>query len=248
MDPRTQLRSYPVPMVDHGEERKEALRRYEAGGSPAVDIVECQMLDDRKTAILSAVVHEYIATAQPVGSSHLVDAPEWVSLPQQFEMSLPIRARGFLYNRTRQPVESQPIRDTDTSSTTSQRPALDLAQTAQIGDFFTAAHGRLEEMLHQTSDLLANLTNSAFSGGSDTGRGEVRSVQLVPLIPPTQQWWSCFQMGRWRVQRSNFLMAAMMNGSLMHQRFSPTIWWGRNSQRLRRSTASRTLRLRLWQP
>ena len=48
------------------------------------------MLDDRKTAILSAVVHEYIATAQPVGSSHLVDALEWVSLPQQFEMSLPI--------------------------------------------------------------------------------------------------------------------------------------------------------------
>ena len=33
------------------------------------------MLDDRKTAILSAVVQEYIATAQPVGSSHIADAP-----------------------------------------------------------------------------------------------------------------------------------------------------------------------------
>ena len=29
------------------------------------------MLDDRKTAILRAVVEEYIATAQPVGSSHI---------------------------------------------------------------------------------------------------------------------------------------------------------------------------------
>ena len=29
------------------------------------------MLDDRKAAILQAVVEEYIQTAQPVGSSHL---------------------------------------------------------------------------------------------------------------------------------------------------------------------------------
>ena len=31
------------------------------------------MLDDRKTAILRAVVQEYIATAQPVGSSHIAN-------------------------------------------------------------------------------------------------------------------------------------------------------------------------------
>ena len=33
------------------------------------------MLDDRKAAILSAVVQEYIATAHPVGSTHIADAP-----------------------------------------------------------------------------------------------------------------------------------------------------------------------------
>ncbi|MBA3982828.1 MAG: heat-inducible transcriptional repressor HrcA, partial [Acidimicrobiia bacterium] len=33
------------------------------------------MLDDRKAAILSAVVREYITTAQPVGSTHIADAP-----------------------------------------------------------------------------------------------------------------------------------------------------------------------------
>ena len=33
------------------------------------------MLDDRKTAILSAVVQEYIATALPVGSTHIAAAP-----------------------------------------------------------------------------------------------------------------------------------------------------------------------------
>jgi len=33
------------------------------------------MLDERKTAILSAVVQEYITTALPVGSTHIADAP-----------------------------------------------------------------------------------------------------------------------------------------------------------------------------
>jgi heat-inducible transcriptional repressor len=32
-------------------------------------------LDARKAAILTAVVAEYIASAQPVGSQHVVDAP-----------------------------------------------------------------------------------------------------------------------------------------------------------------------------
>ena len=32
-------------------------------------------LDDRKAAILNAVVNEYIGSAQPVGSQHVVDAP-----------------------------------------------------------------------------------------------------------------------------------------------------------------------------
>ena len=34
-----------------------------------------KMLDDRKRAILSVVVQEYISTAQPVGSSHIAEAP-----------------------------------------------------------------------------------------------------------------------------------------------------------------------------
>ena len=34
------------------------------------------MLDDRKTAILRAVVQEYIGTGQPVGSTHIATAPD----------------------------------------------------------------------------------------------------------------------------------------------------------------------------
>ncbi|MED5297718.1 MAG: heat-inducible transcriptional repressor HrcA, partial [Actinomycetota bacterium] len=142
------------------------------------------MLDDRKTAILSAVVHEYIATAQPVGSSHLVDAPGvGVSSATVRNELAHLEQEGFLV----QPHTSAGRIPTDkgyryfVDNLTTPGP-LDSAQTAQIGDFFTAAHGRLEEMLHQTSDLLATLTNStSLVVGPTPAEVEVRSVQLVPL-------------------------------------------------------------------
>ena len=142
------------------------------------------MLDDRKTAILSAVVHEYISTAQPVGSSHLVDAPGvGVSSATVRNELAQLEQEGFLV----QPHTSAGRIPTDkgyryfVDNLTTPGP-LDSAQTTQIGDFFTAAHGRLEEMLHQTSDLLANLTNStSLVVGPTPAEVEVRSVQLVPL-------------------------------------------------------------------
>ncbi|MGC6397244.1 MAG: heat-inducible transcriptional repressor HrcA [Ilumatobacteraceae bacterium] len=142
------------------------------------------MLDDRKTAILSAVVHEYISTAQPVGSSHLVDAPGvGVSSATVRNELAQLEQEGFLV----QPHTSAGRIPTDkgyryfVDNLTTPGP-LDSVQTAQIGDFFTAAHGRLEEMLHQTSDLLANLTNStSLVVGPTPAEVEVRSVQLVPL-------------------------------------------------------------------
>lgn len=142
------------------------------------------MLDDRKTAILSAVVHEYISTAQPVGSSHLVDAPGvGVSSATVRNELAQLEQEGFLV----QPHTSAGRIPTDkgyryfVDNLTTPGP-LDSVQTTQIGDFFTAAHGRLEEMLHQTSDLLANLTNStSLVVGPTAAEVEVRSVQLVPL-------------------------------------------------------------------
>ena len=80
------------------------------------------------------------------------------------------------------------------SSTVNTHPAPAAAQPGRHGsdergsllrrrlEAATAAHGRIEEMLHQTSDLLANLTNSAsLVLGPTPAEIEVRSVQLVPL-------------------------------------------------------------------
>jgi heat-inducible transcriptional repressor len=55
-----------------------------------------------------------------------------------------------------------------------------------VGDFFSAAHGRLEEMLHQTSNLLAELTNSAaVVVGPKAEAVAVHRVQIVSLSSTT---------------------------------------------------------------
>jgi heat-inducible transcriptional repressor len=142
------------------------------------------MLDDRKTAILSAVIQEYIATAQPVGSTHISAAQniQVSSATVRSEMSH-LESEGFLV----QPHTSAGRIPTDKGYryyvdhlTTPGR--LDKATTRQVGDFFSAAHGRLEEMLHQTSNLLAELTNSAaVVVGPKAEAVAVHRVQIVSL-------------------------------------------------------------------
>ena len=142
------------------------------------------MLDDRKTAILSAVVQEYISTAQPVGSTHIADAPGVgvSSATVRNDMAV-LEQEGYLA----QPHTSAGRIPTDKGYrffvdhlTTPGR--LDASRTAQVGDFFAAAHGRIEELLHQTSDLLATMTNSAaMVVGPMRAAAEVRSVQVVGL-------------------------------------------------------------------
>ena len=142
------------------------------------------MLDDRKTAILGAVIQEYIATAQPVGSTHIADAPTILvsSATVRSEMSQ-LESEGYLV----QPHTSAGRIPTDKgyryyvdNLTTPGR--LDRATTEHVGNFFSAAHGRLEEMLHQTSNLLADLTNNAaVVVGPKAEAIAIRNVQIVSL-------------------------------------------------------------------
>jgi heat-inducible transcriptional repressor len=142
------------------------------------------MLDDRKTAILSAVVQEYITTAQPVGSTHIAAAPGVgvSSATVRNEMAV-LEQEGYLV----QPHTSAGRIPTDKGyrffvDHLAAPGRLDAARSAQVGDFFSAAHGRLEEMLHRTSDLLAHLTNSAaLVVGPRPAVVEVRSIQVVGL-------------------------------------------------------------------
>jgi len=142
------------------------------------------MLDERKSAILSAVVQEYIATAAPVGSTHIADAPgvHVSSATVRNEMAV-LEQEGYLV----QPHTSAGRIPTDKGyrffvDQLSGRSQLDASTQEQVGDFFRNAHGRLEEMLHQTSDLLAMLTNhAAVVVGPRAEAVSVRSAQLVGL-------------------------------------------------------------------
>ncbi|TDT16851.1 heat-inducible transcription repressor HrcA [Ilumatobacter fluminis] len=142
------------------------------------------MLDDRKAAILRAVVQEYIATAQPVGSTHVARAPgvgvssatvrnEMAVLEQEGYLAQPHTSAG------RVPTDQGYRFFVDHLGRPGQADAL---TTRQVGEFFEASHGRLEEMLHHTSDLLTQLTrNAAVVVGPKAAEVPIRSAQIVRL-------------------------------------------------------------------
>lgn len=141
------------------------------------------MLDERKTAILSAVVQEYIATALPVGSTHIAAAPSVrvSSATVRNEMAV-LEQEGYLV----QPHTSAGRIPTDKGYRFFvdhlASPGIDQNLSVKVGEFFSSAHGRLEEMLHRTTDLLAHLTNyAAVVVGPKSEAITVRSVQLVAL-------------------------------------------------------------------
>ena len=146
------------------------------------------MLDDRKTAILAAVVHEYIATAQPVGSGNVARTPSVQVSPATVRSELALLENdGYLVqphtSAGRIPTDKGYRYFVDNLATPGR---LDRTAQRQVGEFFSAAHGRLEEMLHQTSNLLADLTHSAaVVVGPRAEAVAIRKVQLVGLSDST---------------------------------------------------------------
>src|SRR5688500_15750604 len=143
------------------------------------------MLDERKTAILSAVVQEYIASALPVGSTHIADAPGVRVSPATVRNEMAVlEQEGYLV----QPHTSAGRIPTDKGYRFFVdhlvSPSIDRHTSATVGHFFATAHGRLEEMLHRTTDLLSQLTNyAAVVVGPRAEAVTMRSVQLVALSP-----------------------------------------------------------------
>lgn len=143
-------------------------------------------LDDRKAAVLRAVVEEYIETAQPVGSAHVAGRPDVAvsSATVRNEMSA-LEKDGYLV----QPHTSAGRIPTDQGyrffvDHLSSPGVLGSAERHQIAEFFARAHGELEQMLQDTSRLLSQLTSYAAVVVSPPVEGAtVRSVQLVGLAP-----------------------------------------------------------------
>jgi heat-inducible transcriptional repressor len=146
------------------------------------------MLDERKTAILRAVVQEYVATGQPVGSSHIATLPsvkvssatvrnEMATLEQEGYLAQPHTSAGRI------PTDKGYRHFVDSIS-----PEGNLAgeQLSQVGDFFQAAHGRLEDLLRHTTTLLANITkHTAVVVGPEVENTTVRAIHISRVTPRT---------------------------------------------------------------
>lgn len=142
------------------------------------------MLDDRKAAVLRAVVEEYIETAQPVGSAHLSRAAgvnvssatirnDMAALERDGYLSHPHTSAG------RVPTDKGYRFFVDALNDPGD---LGRPEQQRVSEFFDRTHIALEQMLSETSQLLATLTNYAavvVSPGSEAAH--IRSIHLVDM-------------------------------------------------------------------
>jgi len=146
-------------------------------------------LDERKAAILRAVVEEHVMTAQPVGSQTIARSRNLgvSSATVRNEMTV-LEREGYIV----QPHTSAGRVPTDRGyrffvDHFDEQPGLPPAQRRVVADFFTlfsSAHRVLEEMLHETSQLLARVSShAAVVVGPHADAATVRSVQIVGLQP-----------------------------------------------------------------
>jgi heat-inducible transcriptional repressor len=148
--------------------------------------LSANVLDERKAAILKAIVEEYIQTAQPVGSGVVSRIPELSvsSATVRNEMGV-LEREGYLA----QPHTSAGRVPTDKGyrffvDTIHEPGRLAPAQSQQIRDFFATAHGELEKLLADTSRFLSDLTDySAVVVRQIADPARIRSAQLVSLTP-----------------------------------------------------------------
>jgi len=143
------------------------------------------MLDERKAAILSAVVQEYIGTATPVGSGKIASSAnvgvsaatirnEMSALEEQGYLAQPHTSAGRIPTDKGYRFFVDSLRSTD--------PVMARADSSRVSEFFKSANSELETMLHRTSDLLSNLTDwTGVVVGPSVAVATIRSVQLVDL-------------------------------------------------------------------
>ena len=142
------------------------------------------MLDDRKAAILRAVVEEYIDTAQPVGSAHVVKSSGvHVSSATVRNDMATLELEGYLAqphtSAGRIPTEKGYRFFVDNLGAPATLRGSD---AVQVRSFFDQAHGEIEQMLQDTSRLLGDLTSYAgVVVGAPPAEATMRSVQVVGL-------------------------------------------------------------------
>jgi heat-inducible transcriptional repressor len=143
-----------------------------------------QVLDDRKAAILRAIVSHYVRFGEPVGSKTLVTGYGLSVSPATVRNEMmALEEAGFIY----QPHTSAGRIPTDTGyrhfvDTFDEDIRLSAPEARRIQHFFGEPRWELEDALRQTATFLSSLTDHAavvFAPALD--RSVVRHVELVRL-------------------------------------------------------------------
>ncbi|HTL86119.1 MAG TPA: heat-inducible transcriptional repressor HrcA [Acidimicrobiia bacterium] len=141
-------------------------------------------LDDRKAAILRAIVEQYVETAQPVGSQSVTHSTGLgvSAATVRNEMSV-LEREGYIAqphtSAGRVPTDRGYRYYVDQLAGAAQLPQAD---RRRIAEFFTTATLTMDEMLAQTSQLLARVTaHAAVVVGPEPQAVVVRAAHLVQL-------------------------------------------------------------------
>ncbi|MBK5287900.1 MAG: heat-inducible transcription repressor HrcA [Acidimicrobiia bacterium] len=143
---------------------------------------------ERRATVLKTVVEEYVRTAAPVASQTVTESRDLgVSSATVRNDMTQLEREGFLA----QPHTSAGRIPTDQGyryfvDHFTAAGGLPVGQRRAVADFFATTHRALEDLLHETSQLLANLTShAAVVVGPDADVVRVRTAQLVLIEPGT---------------------------------------------------------------
>ena len=143
-------------------------------------------LDERKASVLRAIVEQYVETAQPVGSQTVTStAGLGVSAATvRNEMSV-LEREGYITqphtSAGRVPTDRGYRYYVDRLAGAGQLPA---PERRAIAEFFTTATRAMDDLLSQTSQLLAGVTaHAAVVVGPESQAVVVRGASIVMLQP-----------------------------------------------------------------
>ena len=141
------------------------------------------MLDDRKLAVLRAIVHDYVSTMEPVGSKSLVDRHHLDVSPATIRNDMAVlEEQGYIS----QPHTSAGRIPTDKGyrlfvDRLSGIKPLSAAERRAIETFLAGAYDA-NDVVTRTVRLLAQLTRQvALVQYPSLTRSAVRHVELVPI-------------------------------------------------------------------
>lgn len=155
----------------------------------ALGIRECQggehVLDDRKLAVLRAIVEDYVSTTEPVGSKSLVDRHNLDVSPATIRNDMAVlEDQGFIA----QPYTSAGRVPTDKGyrlfvDRLSGIKPLSAAERRAIETFLAGAYD-LDDVVTRTVRLLAQLTRQvAVVQYPSLTHSVIRHIELVPIAP-----------------------------------------------------------------